>query len=100
MEQIVDRDSAFHPEAKSDLSLNLNDFRHADASSAKKGCSAKVLTSLSVQSSSEYMYASIHHVQEIAEMIEEVGALLHFLPPYNHDNYTMPLNGSRIGRCL
>ena len=28
---------------------------------------------------------SIHHVQGIASMIEDVGALVHFLPPYSPD---------------
>ncbi|SMN02410.1 Mobile element protein [uncultured Candidatus Thioglobus sp.] len=28
---------------------------------------------------------SIHHVDGIAAMIEEAGALVHFLPPYSHD---------------
>ena len=28
---------------------------------------------------------SIHHVEGIAPMIEEVGALVHFLPPYSPD---------------
>ena len=27
--------------------------------------------------------SSIHHVEGIASMIEEVGALVHFLPPYS-----------------
>ena len=28
---------------------------------------------------------SIHHVEEIVHMIQEVGALVHFLPPYSPD---------------
>ena len=28
---------------------------------------------------------SIHHIQEIVHMIQEVGAIVHFLPPYSPD---------------
>jgi transposase len=28
---------------------------------------------------------SIHHIGGIAEMVQEVGALVHFLPPYSPD---------------
>jgi transposase len=28
---------------------------------------------------------SIHHLDEIVDMIHEVGALVHFLPPYSPD---------------
>ena len=28
---------------------------------------------------------SIHHIPEIVHMIQEVGALVHFLPPYSPD---------------
>ncbi len=39
---------------------------------------------------------SIHHVQEIAEVIEEVGALLHFLPPYSPDLNPIELAFSKV----
>ena len=28
---------------------------------------------------------AIHHIQEVTAMIEEVGAIIHFLPPYSPD---------------
>lgn len=36
-------------------------------------------------SSSHALYCSIHHIEGIASMIEEVGTLVHFLPPYSPD---------------
>jgi len=41
---------------------------------------------------------SVHHVNEAAKMIEEVGALVHFLHPYSPD--FMPLEFSKVNAIL
>ncbi len=39
---------------------------------------------------------SIHHVQEIVEIIEDTGAMLHFLPPYSPDLNPIELAFSKV----
>ena len=39
---------------------------------------------------------SIHHVQDIVETIREVGAMLHFLPPYSPDLNPIEMAFSKV----
>jgi len=43
---------------------------------------------------------SIHHVEGITEMIEEVGALVHFLPPYSPDYNPIEQAFSKVNSTL
>ncbi len=43
---------------------------------------------------------SIHHVQEIVEMIEDAGAMIHFLPPYSPDLNPIELAFSKVKAAL
>ena len=43
---------------------------------------------------------SIHHVSEIIQMIEEVGSIAHFLPPYSLDFMPIELAFSKVKSSL
>jgi len=43
---------------------------------------------------------SIHHVSEVVKMIEEVGAMVHFLPPYSPDFNPIELTFSKVKMSL
>ena len=43
---------------------------------------------------------SIHHIQEIVHMIQEVGALVHFLPPYSPDLNPIEETFSKVKETL
>ena len=43
---------------------------------------------------------SIHHVQEVVELIEGVGAMLHFLPPYSPDLNPIELTFSKVKTAI
>lgn len=43
---------------------------------------------------------SIHHVAEVEPMITEVGALVHFLPPYSPDFNPIEHCFSKVKACL
>ena len=43
---------------------------------------------------------SIHHVHRIVKMIHEVGALVHFLPPYSPDYNPIEEGFSKVKACL
>ena len=43
---------------------------------------------------------SIHHIDEIVPMIQEVGALVHFLPPYSPDFMPIELAFSKVKTTL
>ena len=43
---------------------------------------------------------SIHHVNEIVQMIEEVGSNVHFLPPYSPDFMLIELEFSKVKASL
>ena len=43
---------------------------------------------------------SIHHISEIVQMIEEVGAIVHFLPPYSPDLMPIEMAFSKVKTSL
>ena len=43
---------------------------------------------------------SIHHIGEIVQMIEEVGAIIHFLPPYSPDIMPIEMAFSKVKTSL
>ena len=43
---------------------------------------------------------SIHHVSGIVQMIEEVGSIVHFLPPYSPDFMPIELAFSKVKTAL
>ena len=43
---------------------------------------------------------SIHHINEVVKMIEEVGAIVHFLPPYSPDLMPIEMAFSKVKTSL
>ena len=39
---------------------------------------------------------SIHHIPEVVELIQEVGAIVHFLPPYSPDYNPIEMTFSKV----
>lgn len=44
--------------------------------------------------------SSVHHISGVANIIEEVGALMHYLPPYSPDYYPIEILFSKVKSSL